>query len=170
MLITIAILAILVSVVAPSIQTISIKNRITADINTLSAVAQVARFTAINEQQNILLCPTSNYSECVSSWHNAKMVFIDKNENNKRDANEPLIATGDSLNKNNEIYGITGAITFNQQGTISTNATITICPDSNDTSYASALLLSLYGRISTAIDTNNDGTKEDLSGNSLTCS
>ena len=170
MLITIAILAILVSLVGPSIQSILIKNRITADINTLSAAAQTARFNAVNEQQNVRLCPTSNYTQCESSWRYAKMVFIDKNDNQQRDTDEPLIASSDSLNRHNEIYGISGAITFDAQGAISTNATITICPDTNDANYASALLLSLYGRISAAVDTDNDGKKEDLSGNSLTCS
>lgn len=170
MLITIAILAILISVVAPSIQSILIKNRITADINTLSAAAQQARFSAVNEQQNVLLCPTSNYTQCVSNWRNAKMVFVDQNGNQQRDADEPLIASSDSLNQHNEIYGITGAITFDDQGAISTNATITICPDTNDANYASALLLTLYGRISAAIDSDNDGKKEDLSGKPLSCS
>ena len=76
MLITVAILAILVGVVAPSINTILVKNRVTGDINTLSAIAQQARFSAINEQFNVILCPTTSYSTCVSDWANAKMVFI----------------------------------------------------------------------------------------------
>ena len=35
---------------------------------------------------------------------------------------------------------------------------------------ASALLLSLYGRISVAVDSDGDGKKEDLDGNALSCS
>ncbi|HBI77305.1 MAG TPA: pilus assembly protein, partial [Alteromonas macleodii] len=34
----------------------------------------------------------------------------------------------------------------------------------------SALLLSLYGRISVAVDSDDNGKKEDLEGNELSCS
>ncbi|CAD5266271.1 Prepilin-type N-terminal cleavage/methylation domain-containing protein [Alteromonas sp. 38] len=169
MLITVAILAILVGVVAPSINTILVKNRVTGDINTLSAIAQQARFSAVNEQFDVILCPTTNYDTCVSDWANAKMVFIDENANGSRDSSESLIASSDPLNTGNIISGISGAISFSEQGSISTSATITICPKSKDASYASALLLSLYGRISVAIDSDNDGVNEDLSGTALTC-
>ena len=169
MLITVAILALLVGVVAPSINTILVKNRVTGDINTLSAIAQQARFSAINEQFNVILCPTTSYSTCVSDWANAKMVFIDENSNGSRDSSEPLIASSDPLNSGNTISGISGAISFSEQGSISNSAPITICPKSKDASYASALLLSLYGRISVAIDSDDDGINEDLSGTALTC-
>ena len=169
MLVTVAILAILVGVVAPSINTILVKNRVTGDINTLSAIAQQARFSAVNEQFDVILCPTTNYDTCVNDWANAKMIFIDENSNGSRDSSESLIASSDPLNTGNTINGISGAISFSEQGSISTSATITICPKSKDTSYASALLLSLYGRISVAIDSDNDGVNEDLSGTALTC-
>lgn len=169
MLITVAILAILVGMVAPSIQSILIKNRVTGDINTLSAIAQRARFTAINEQLTVTLCATTDYDRCVSDWANAKMVFIDANINGQRDSSEELIATSDPINTQNTIRGVTDAITFSERGEISARSTITLCPASNDATYASALLLSLYGRISVAIDSNNDGKKEDLSGNAITC-
>ncbi|MDO6566198.1 GspH/FimT family pseudopilin [Alteromonas sp. 1_MG-2023] len=169
MLITVAILAILIGIVAPSINSILVKNRVTGDINTLSAIAQQARFTAVDEQFNVLLCPTTDYGSCVNDWANAKMVFIDENGNGSRDTNEELIASSDPLNSGNTISGITGTVTFTEQGSISTAATITICPNSADVSYASALLFSLFGRISVAIDSDDDGVKENLSGTALTC-
>ena len=164
MLVAVAILAIILTTVAPSIQSILIKNRITSDLNNLSAVVQRARFSAVDEQTTVLLCPTENYTSCASSWRNAKMVFIDANGNGSRDSNEPLIVAGDPLNKANSIFGITGSLTFDKA------TTITLCPNDNDANYASALLLSLYGRISVAVDSDNNGKKEDLEGNELTCS
>ena len=97
------------------------------------------------------------------------MIFIDENGNGSRDTSEPLITTSDPLNSANTIYGISGAITFNEQGGISQAATITLCPKNNDSNYASALLLSLYGRIAVAIDSDGDGKKEDLAGTDLSC-
>lgn len=170
MLITLAISAILLTVVAPNVQSILQSNRVTADINNISAIAQQARFSAINEQQTIRLCPSRNYSSCTTNWADAKMVFADTNGNGDREDSEPLIATTDPLSKTNTISGIEGALTFEDNGGISSAAVITICPNGGEASDASALLLSLYGRISVANDSNNDGVKEDSNGTALSCS
>ncbi|CAI4153348.1 Type IV fimbrial biogenesis protein FimT [Alteromonas macleodii] len=170
MLVAVAILAIILTTVAPGIQNIVIKNRITSDLNNLSAVVQRARFSAVDEQTNVVLCPTQNYTACTSSWRNAKMVFIDANGNGGRDNNEVLIVASDPLSNANTISGITGSLIFDEQGGIDRAATITLCPNNNDTNYASALLLSLYGRISVAVDSDDNGKKEDLEGNELSCS
>ena len=77
MLVAVAVLAIILTTVAPGIQNIIIKNRITADLNNLSAVAQRARFTAVDEQTSVTLCPTTNYAACTSNWKNAKMVLCE---------------------------------------------------------------------------------------------
>ena len=71
MLVAVAILAIILTTVAPGIQNIVIKNRITSDLNNLSAVVQRARFSAVDEQTNVVLCPTQNYTACTSSWRSA---------------------------------------------------------------------------------------------------
>ena len=73
MLVAVAILAIILTTVAPGIQNIVIKNRITSDLNNLSAVVQRARFSAVDEQTNVVLCPTQNYTACTSGWRNAKV-------------------------------------------------------------------------------------------------
>ncbi|WP_333971751.1 GspH/FimT family pseudopilin [Alteromonas mediterranea] len=170
MLVAVAVLAIILTTVAPGIQNIIIKNRITADLNNLSAVAQRARFTAVDEQTSVTLCPTTNYAACTNNWKNAKMVFVDANGNGSRDNSEALIIASDPLNTANAVYGITGSLVFDEQGGINRAATITLCPSDNNADYASALLLSLYGRISVAVDSNGDDIKEDLAGDNLACS
>lgn len=87
-----------------------------------------------------------------------------------RDNNEVLIVASDPLSNANTISGITGSLIFDEQGGIDRAATITLCPNNNDANYASALLLSLYGRISVAVDSDDNGKKEDLEGNELSCS
>jgi len=106
-------------------------------------VVQRARFSAVDEQTNVVLCPTQNYTACTSSWRNAKMVFIDANGNGSRDNSEALIVASDPLSNANTISGITGSLIFDEQGGIDRAATITLCPNNNDANYASALLLSL---------------------------
>lgn len=170
MLISLSIIAILLTVVAPSVQSILKNNKVTADVNNLSALARQARFTAINERADVVMCPTTNYSSCSSSWTNAKMVFIDDNGNGNRDADERLIASADPLSESNRVSGISGNLLFLDNGGIAKNAEIVVCPGGGDAKTASALLMSLYGRITTATDSNNDGIKENASGANLSCS
>ena len=170
MLISLSIIAILLTVVAPSVQSILKSNKVTADVNNLSALARQARFTAINERADVVLCPTTNYSSCSGSWSNAKMVFIDNNGNGNRDTDERLIASADPLSQSNSIGGVSGSLMFYDNGGIDKNAEIVICPSGGDAKSASAILMSMYGRITTASDSNKDGIKENASGSNISCS
>ena len=171
MLITVSIVVILVTAVAPNIQSILITNRVTADLNNLSAAVQRARFTAVDEQATVIMCPTENYSECTDDWSKAKMVFIDENDDDGKNDDEPIIITRQPINDKNTLSGISGNLEFDQFGSINKAATILICATGEASSYASALLLSQHGRIAVAIDANgSDGIKEDLSGAALDCS
>ncbi|NMH58950.1 GspH/FimT family pseudopilin [Alteromonas ponticola] len=169
MMIALAIMAILITVVAPNVQTILVQNRIVADINNLSAAIKHARFTAVDEQTDVTFCPTSNYSSCSSSWALAKMVFIDSNNNGQREDEETLIVSADPLSSSNKISGATGAVLFSANGGTDLNATVTICPNDGEVSLASALIVTLYGRVTTAQDSDNDGVKENNSGGALSC-
>nr|WP_269468701.1 GspH/FimT family protein [Alteromonas sp. ASW11-130] len=162
-------MAILITVVSPNVQTILVQNRIVADINNLSAAIKHARFTAVNEQTDVTLCPTTNYSTCTTSWAQAKMVFIDSNNNGQRDNEEPIVISTDPVSAQNTISGAIGSVLFSASGGTDLNTTVTICPDSGDASLASALIVTLYGRVTTAKDNDGNGVKEDHTGSALTC-
>ncbi|MBU2979094.1 GspH/FimT family pseudopilin [Alteromonas sp. C1M14] len=169
LMITVAIAAILLTVGAPGIQSILQQNRVIAATNDISSVIRTARFTAIDQEQLTILCPTSDYDACGTDWTLAKMVFIDANSNGSRDANETLIQSTDPLGSGLEIAGIKTALSFSPDGSVSTAATITLCPASGDATAASAVIVSLYGRVAVAKDSNNNGIKEDSSGSDLSC-
>ncbi len=169
MLISVTIISILLSLVTPATQHIITTNRVVTDINSLSTITQRGQFAAVNEQMTVTLCPTQNYSTCTSTWSNAKMLFSDANENGQRDSNEALIATSDAINSSNTISGVSNPVIFSASGTINQNTVIVVCPSDKNNSYASGLILSFFGRIATAIDTNGDGYKEDTSGDPLSC-
>jgi len=170
MMIALAIVALLLTVVAPNVTTILQQNRVAADINSISAAAQFARFTAVDEQVDVTLCPTANYSTCSGNWSDAKMVFIDNDGNGSRNGTETLLTTADAVSSTNTLAGISGVLTFAANGSVSQAATITICPNGGEASQASALIVNLYGRVATASDNDDDGVKEDRQGNALTCS
>lgn len=169
LMITIAIAAILITIGGPGISSILQQNRIVADINDLSAIARIARFTAVDQSTPVTLCPTSDYTTCTTDWSKSKMAFIDDNSNGKHESAEMMLGTTEKINSNNTLSGISGTLTFQADGSISSAATIKICPQSGDVKQASALILSLFGRIAVANDSDGDGIKEDGNGSNLAC-
>ncbi|WP_218352664.1 GspH/FimT family pseudopilin [Alteromonas lipotrueiana] len=169
LMITVAIVAILMTVGAPGISSMLQQNQVIADINNISSVARAARFTAVDEGTEVILCPTKDYKKCKNNWKEAKMAFIDENGNGELDENDILIAATEPLSDSNKVKGISGSLVFGPDGSVSKQATIEICPSSKDNKSASALLISLYGRLAVATDSDNNGIKEDADGADLSC-
>lgn len=169
LLISIAILSVLITVVAPNVREMLISNRVIAQINELSATIQYARSVAVNERTTTLICPTSNFTNCSNDWSNAKMVFNDLNGNGSRDNNEDILA-GTEINETTIITsGPAQDIRFNQSGATASPATIKVCHNSNEAKFARAIVISLQGRVKTSRDSDNDGIFEDNTGVALSC-
>ena len=170
MLVAIAIVIIVLTVVAPNVQQVVKANRITAEINELSGVIQFARFTAIDQNANAVVCPASDFSNCGTNWNSAKIVFIDNNSNNIRDTSEPLLMTTGEITSTNQITGPGGSVIFRDSGATNLATNIQICPNDNDEKLAKGLSLNAQGRVKINTDSDNDGVVEDIEGNALSCS
>ncbi|WP_231730939.1 GspH/FimT family pseudopilin [Lacimicrobium alkaliphilum] len=170
LMITLVIIGILITVVAPSVAEILTRNRITAQVNETSGVIQLARHTAIDEQSNTIVCPTADFSTCSNDWGLAKMVFVDLDQSGDRGDDEEILAGTSVSPEGLNISGPAAAILFNGDGTASAPATILICDQDNTDKFARALLLTLQGRVKISQDSNNDDIHEDLAGTALSCS
>lgn len=170
MLITLAIAAILLTMVAPNVQSILTKNKITAEINEMSGLLQFARFTAIDEQATAVVCPSADFAACGTDWNAPKIVFVDLNGNDARDTAEPLLLTSQSISSTNDMVSSTDVIRFLDSGAANTAATVKLCPNSKDAKFARALFVSLQGRTRISVDSaDSDEIHEDASNNNLTC-
>ncbi|WP_293763560.1 prepilin-type N-terminal cleavage/methylation domain-containing protein [uncultured Paraglaciecola sp.] len=76
LMITVSIVAIILAFVGPSIQGILIKNRIVAEINETSSLIQYERHHAIDEQAQVVVCPSKDYSVCSSDWNDPKLCLL----------------------------------------------------------------------------------------------
>lgn len=170
MMITTAIVAIVLTSVAPSIQGILIQNRIISEINELSGIVQFARHSAIDEQTDTIVCPTEDFSTCTNDWDYAKMVFMDLDANGARGVNEDILVASSIINGVNDMTGPAGGISFMPSGAANANATILLCHQDSNSEYARALIISLQGRVKMSADDNNDGIHEATNGTSLDCS
>ncbi len=170
MLIALAVAAIVLTVVAPSVQNLLAKNRVTSEINELSAVIQFARYTAIDQNSRTLVCPASDFANCSTNWNQAKIVFIDNNNNNKRDTSEPLLLTTQIVSSVNSMTGPDTPLVFLDSGATTASVSIKVCPDENSNATARAININAQGRVRVSIDSDNDGVYEDTDGNDLSCS
>lgn len=169
MLITVAIVAIVLTSVAPAMQSMLIQNRIIAETNELSGIIQYARHHSIDQQIDTIVCPSQNFTACTTDWNDVKMVFADIDGNGVRGANEDILVATSAASPNNELTGPGVALRFVASGAVNAPAVILLCHKDKVDKYARALLVSLQGRVKISRDDSNDGIHEDNSGNALDC-
>lgn len=170
MLVALAVVAIVLTVVAPNVQTIVAKNRTTSEINELSGIIQFARFTAIDQSSTAIVCPSANYASCGTNWNLPKIVFVDNNANNVRDTSEPLLMSTTAITSNNSMTGPASPIVFYDSGAANDSASIKICPNNNDAKLARSINVNAQGRVRVSVDSNNNDIFEDTEGDELSCS
>jgi type IV fimbrial biogenesis protein FimT len=81
LMVTLAVLAIVVSVAAPSFNNMIANNRSTSMASELIAAVNFARSEAIKRAKPVSICPSSNGTACLSSaddWAKGWLVFVDK--------------------------------------------------------------------------------------------
>ena len=169
MMISLAILAIMITTVAPSIQSILIKNRAVSEINELGSVIQFARNNAIDEQINTIVCPSADFSVCSTNWNDPKIVFVDADNNAVRGAGEDLLVTSGAINATNLMISSNNILQFSASGEANANIRILLCHEDKAPEYARALFVTLQGRVKMSGDSDKDGVNEDLNGNALSC-
>jgi type IV fimbrial biogenesis protein FimT len=168
-MIVVGILAIIGTLGVPSVISILTKSKISSETNKMSGLLRYARFTAIEQERLTVLCPARDYSRCDNDWNGPKIVFIDSNDNNYREPQEPLLTSMPRTHKSNQIFSRNKVIKFYQSGITESPASLRICPTSKDTKYARLLTVSLQGKIKLSTDKNNDGVHENSSGKALSC-
>jgi type IV fimbrial biogenesis protein FimT len=169
MLVSLAIVAIIIMAVSPSIQSILIKNRIIYEINEFSAVIQFARNNAIDQQIMTVVCPSDDYLACNTNWNNPKIVFIDSDNNGDRGVAEELLATSGAISDNNVLTGPNNSLSFNPLGEARANSTLLLCHKSKNAEYARLLSINFQGRVKVSGDSDRNGIHEDTAGTALSC-
>jgi type IV fimbrial biogenesis protein FimT len=113
LMVTLAIMAIIAGIAAPSLSSLIANYRLTASANTTLAAIHMARAEAFKRGKRIVVCTSTNASSCdnTATWASGWIVFVDDNNNNSRDtgsAAEPLLRVGEA-SPNINISGSNGA-------------------------------------------------------------
>jgi type IV fimbrial biogenesis protein FimT len=169
LMVTVSIVAIILTFVGPNIQSILIKNRMIAEINETSSMIQYARHHAIDEQGLVVVCPSTDYSVCSKDWNNPKIVFIDEDDNAIRSATEELLVTIGATSAISLMTNTTDIIKFTGTGEANETTEILLCHKDGKAEYARSLSVTLQGRVKMSTDSDKNGINENSSGTELSC-
>jgi type IV fimbrial biogenesis protein FimT len=100
LMVVIAIIAIGLGMAAPSVRTLTLNARMSAQANDLLADLAMARSEAIKRNVRVAICSSSNGLACTGGtalrptpWETGRIVFVDTNQNGARDDGEDILRT-----------------------------------------------------------------------------
>jgi type IV fimbrial biogenesis protein FimT len=173
LMVVISLVGILASLALPSFETFLRTRQMIGSSDLLYTSLYLARSEAVKRNSTVTICKSSYATTCGGSWSDGWLMFEDNNSDGNLDAGEDVITTG-SPTRNYQLiwapFGPKNYIRFYKNGmTSSHNGTFKFCPDDLDSRYASAVIVSKTARIRVAQDKNQNGVREDASGNDLVC-
>lgn len=141
----IAILAILVSLAAPSFSQLLARKRVDSFTTQVVSAMQLARSEAITRNSNVSLCPRSGAASCGGSWINGLLVFVDDNGNGSIDGGADTVLQDTEMTFSRlTVAGSYGAsVTYEPDGTVTNNGAISAC---NDFSHGTNINVNAVGR------------------------
>ena len=152
LLMTLAVLAILLAVAAPSMAALKARNAATGTHNLLMSSFATARVHAVSQRRLTTICPGTEAGGCRSDgvWNEGWIIFVDRNDNGRLDAGDTLVRAENPIPHGLQAHSGAGRprATFRPTGLAGgTNLTLRICADG---SVQSALILSNTGRARSA--------------------
>ena len=107
LMLTIAVVAVILSIGVPSFQNLIERNQLTSGINQFISSMSLARSEAIKRNQRVSICPSRNSETCSGNqYENGWIVFVDRNSNGSRQTDtEELIWVSGQLPANMTMRG-----------------------------------------------------------------
>lgn len=134
LMVTIGILAIVLSVGIPSYRGIVMDNRLASQANLFATSIKLARSNAVKFQRNATVCASANFDAAVptcsasTDWSSGWIVWVDKDRDSTADANE-IIAVNGPIHRSSELKSTSAnRFTYDGRGFAATAAgELTLC-------------------------------------------
>ena len=133
LMVTIGILAIVLSVGVPSYRGIIMDNRMASQANLFATSIKLARSNAVKFQRNGIVCSSANFDAAVptcaasNDWSTGWIVWVDKDRDSATDANE-IISVSGPVHQASELKGSVNRFTYDGRGFATTAAgNLTLC-------------------------------------------
>ena len=174
LLVTLSILALLLSVALPGFSEIVEQKRIDISARQLQQSIELARTAAITKNGLVTLCRSRDGQTCGGRWQEGILIFVDYDGDRRIDDDDLVV-------RYVEFHEFDGSLTWrafqNRQYLQITplgftnyqNGNFTLCPPNGDRRYARQLIITRTGRVRHAQDSDGDGIREDSRGRPLRC-
>lgn len=141
LLVTIAIAAILVSLAAPSFQTMLLNNRMAGQTDELTNALNYARNTALSQSVGVIVCPIGAVSSttCGTDWGAGWVVVSDP-------SGTPTLIQSRLTVAGSPVVSSTANVTFDARGLSTTQSNFTIC-DSRGTTFGRSVQVVATGSV-----------------------
>jgi type IV fimbrial biogenesis protein FimT len=176
LLITIMVLAVLLTVAAPSFTEMLANNRMRSEVYALRALLTEARSEALTERSLVAVCASSDGESCTGNWNQGYIAFFDDDGDGDVDAGDRIVLAR-TIEAPTITIGFSNAddfeyVLYNSRGNAQNNATayngtFTLC-DERGAKHAAGLIVSPVGSVSAAVDTDDDEIPND-GGDNLAC-
>ena len=129
LLITIAIIAVLAALAAPSFNDAILSNKLTGFANSFIASTSVARSESIKRNSVVSVCRSADGAACATTgtWQQGWIVFSDVDADGVVDSGETVIQVQQSISADYSFTGDTYNVAYRPTGGIAALATMTLC-------------------------------------------
>jgi type IV fimbrial biogenesis protein FimT len=151
LLCTLTIISILYSVAIPSFQSFIASTQRNTLEQKLFTLIQYTRSKAAFQATNVILCPSTNQTDCINDWQQPLIIFSDPNDNKRRDNAEIIDRIENIAQKNYPIRwrasGTSRYLRYVSDGsTVYQNGTFTLCPAIDNIEHISKIIVYRSGR------------------------
>lgn len=172
LLITLTVSAIILSVGVPSLIKIIERSEFRSELSLLHRTISMGHAKAAMNGWTVALCPLDAANECTNDWEQTLTLFEDRNRNQKKETNEPILYLLEANDDDRVMrrFSRNAPITFNPQGNaFGFNGTLTYCQNGSST-LGGTIIIANTGRVRPGEDKNHDGIAENSQGQNIDCS
>jgi len=155
LMITIAIMGVLMSIAAPSFQSIILGARLTSASNAMVSALQLARSEAIKQNKTVIVEPLSS-----NNWQSGWQVFVDTAGNGIYDpATDTLLTMFDAVNSSVTVNSSSNSIFYEATGRLPSgvSSSVIFCTNADNQDFR-AVVITLTGRVHVETSSNSSRT------------
>ncbi len=171
LLITLALLAILLSQLSPDLSSIFQHNQLYTISAELSSDLQLARSEAIKQNSKVSICKSDSSSQCNSSaeWESGWILFVNQDGDNRVDSGDTILQLHGPLPTGATLRGagnFKNRVTYKPTGDSTSFSRLVLC-NNNQLEGAQVIYINSTGRVRIGEDGDGDGIPEDGSGDNI---
>ncbi len=130
LMVTLSVLAILLTVGVPSMRTLVADNRLTTVTNSLVGSISLARSEAVKQGMNVTICTSSDQASCTASaWSAGWLIWVDSDSDGTLDSPGEIVRVAEARKGNIAVTAANTSLLFDATGFTSTPGTLKICDD-----------------------------------------